>query len=850
MKGSFLLSLRLGIFVLFAVVVSCTAGFAQTGVFTYQGRITDGGSPPTAQYDLRFNLYDQVSGVNPPLNAAPIVVENVDVAGGVFTVQLNLSATPSAFTGGDRWLEIGVRLGTSTGAFTILAPRHQVTSTPYSIRSANAGTADTATNATNAVNATNSTNATNATNAINSAQLGGIAAANYLQTNGNGSGLTNLNASNITSGTLSNARLGVVGMANGGTGLSSSGGQGNYLRSNGTNWVSSAILAVEVPDLSATYIRNSPGLQSSSNFNISGTGMANLFSANDVNAVNGYNIGGFRALSTAGSNNVFAGRDAGPTNSGAFNSFVGRDAGLANTTGSQNTFVGAQAGKSSAVGEDNSFFGFRAGENTAGTGLGTGNRNAFFGFNAGQTNTTGSNNTLVGSTANVGADNLTFATALGSGAVVSTNSTVVLGRGADTVQVPGNLNISGTLSGSFSIPAGNVTGVFNTAQIPNLDASKITTGTFAAARIPDLSGTYVRNQTILQTSANFNISGDGTAGGTLTGNAVNTATNFRIAGFRVLSNAGSFNLFAGTNAGSVNTGSLNSFFGAEAGRFNTTGGNNAFFGTSAGQNNTSGGSNSFFGTNSGAVNNGSFNAFFGSSAGTANTSGISNSFIGAGAGNANTTGDDNTFLGGGSGDTNTTGENNTIIGHGADVGANNLTFATAIGSNAIVSTPNTVVLGRSADTVQIPGNLNVVGSLSKGSGSFKIDHPLDPANRYLYHSFVESPDMMNIYNGNIVTDANGEAIVTMPDYFDALNRDFRYQLTVIGQFAQAIVSEEIRGNQFRIRTDKPNVKVSWMVTGIRQDKFANDHRIPTTVEKTSIERGTCLYGPACGEKKP
>src|SRR5208282_2151874 len=89
------------------------------------------------------------------------------------------------------------------------------------------------------------------------------------------------------------------------------------------------------------------------------------------------------------------------------------------------------------------------------------------------------------------------------------------------------------------------------------------------------------------------------------------------------------------------------------------------------------------------------------------------------------------------------------------------------------------------------GNLTVTGQMTKGSGSFKIDHPLDPANRYLSHSFVESPDMMNIYNGNVTTDPRGLATVVLPDYFEALNGDFRYQLTAIGQFAQAIVAKEI-----------------------------------------------------------
>jgi hypothetical protein len=139
------------------------------------------------------------------------------------------------------------------------------------------------------------------------------------------------------------------------------------------------------------------------------------------------------------------------------------------------------------------------------------------------------------------------------------------------------------------------------------------------------------------------------------------------------------------------------------------------------------------------------------------------------------------------------------------------------------------------------GHVEVTGILSKGGGSFKIDHPLDPENKYLYHSFVESPDMKNIYDGNITTDANGEAVVTLPDWFEALNRDFRYQLTVIGTFAQAIVGEKIKGNQFRIKTSVPNTEVSWQVTGIRRDAFANKHRIPVEEKKTEKEQGYYLH---------
>jgi predicted lipoprotein with Yx(FWY)xxD motif len=139
------------------------------------------------------------------------------------------------------------------------------------------------------------------------------------------------------------------------------------------------------------------------------------------------------------------------------------------------------------------------------------------------------------------------------------------------------------------------------------------------------------------------------------------------------------------------------------------------------------------------------------------------------------------------------------------------------------------------------GNVVVNGNLSKGGGSFKIDHPLDPENKYLYHSFVESPDMMNIYNGNIVTDASGKATVKLPDYFEALNMEFRYQLTVIGSFSQAIVNKEVTNNQFEIATNQPNVKVSWQVTGVRHDAYANKNRIPNEVEKAAQDKGKYLH---------
>ena len=139
------------------------------------------------------------------------------------------------------------------------------------------------------------------------------------------------------------------------------------------------------------------------------------------------------------------------------------------------------------------------------------------------------------------------------------------------------------------------------------------------------------------------------------------------------------------------------------------------------------------------------------------------------------------------------------------------------------------------------GNVQINGTLSKSAGSFRIDHPLSPKTHYLSHSFVESPDMMNIYNGNVTTDDEGFAEVTLPDWFEALNRDFRYQLTVIGSFARAAVWEKIRDNHFVIRTSDPGVEVSWQVTGIRDDPYARANPIEVETPKPEDKVGNYQF---------
>jgi len=145
------------------------------------------------------------------------------------------------------------------------------------------------------------------------------------------------------------------------------------------------------------------------------------------------------------------------------------------------------------------------------------------------------------------------------------------------------------------------------------------------------------------------------------------------------------------------------------------------------------------------------------------------------------------------------------------------------------------------------GDTHVNGNLSKSSGTFLIDHPYDPANKYLAHSFVESPDMMNVYNGNVNLDNKGEAVVELPYYFETINMEFRYQLTCIGGFAQVYIAEDIHNNEFKIAGGESGLKVSWLVTGIRNDPYAKAHRIQVEKDKPVHEKGKYLHPELYGQ---
>jgi hypothetical protein len=160
----------------------------------------------------------------------------------------------------------------------------------------------------------------------------------------------------------------------------------------------------------------------------------------------------------------------------------------------------------------------------------------------------------------------------------------------------------------------------------------------------------------------------------------------------------------------------------------------------------------------------------------------------------------------------------------------------------------------------LDGKVKITGNLEKAGGSFKIDHPLDPANKYLCHSFVESPDMKNVYDGIVVLDRKGKAEIELPNWFGALNKDFRYQLTATGAPGPNLyIAEEIseatttrnysskssnknkNNSRFKIAGGTSGMKVSWQVTGIRKDPWANAHRIEVEEDKPDKERGYYLH---------
>lgn len=247
-------------------------------------------------------------------------------------------------------------------------------------------------------------------------------------------------------------------------------------------------------------------------------------------------------------------------------------------------------------------------------------------------------------------------------------------------------------------------------------------------------------------------------------------------------------------------------------------------------------------------------------AGTASSiSGVSITYAGGGGSGGSTsnvsTAGSGGSGGGGNGSQTTNGADGSAnTGGGGGGGARNPTgFAGGAGGSGIVIISYPTAGVAISNTATVTGNVTILGTLSKGSGTFAIDHPLDPKNKLLFHSFVESPDVKNIYYGIAKLDKNGEAEIRLPSYFLALNKDFRYLATPIGApMPNLFLSHKVRRGFFglfgapeiSISGGAPNEKVSWQVTGIRHDRYIIAHPIIPEVLKGPgqlVGKGEYLY---------
>lgn len=446
---------------------------------------------------------------------------------------------------------------------------------------------------------------------------------------------------------------------------------------------------------STNYIQNSAFIQNA-NFSITGNMSANIVSAAQ------FNYGGFRLIGIGpGSNTLFVGLNAGGPG-GVDNSYFGTNTGNANSLGAANSFFGSSAGRVNTTGSNNSFFGMRAGDiNT------TGSHNSYFGRHSGLLNLAGAFNSFFGSGA-------------GENSTTSNNSFFGYRAGATNSNASGN-SFFGYLAGEAN--TGDENAFFGSeAGKANWQGDRNSFFGYAAG---DLNTNGSSNSYFGFRAGSSNTLGEHNSFfGALAGRN-NTGSDNSFFGYEAgASNSGINNSFFGYFAGLTNTtGSQNAFFGKVAGRVNTTGLNNSFFGYAAGVSNTTGSTNSFFGTGSGASNTvGSNNTFLGYQAGYGNTDGLYNTYAGYEAGQMTTTGNANTFYGYQAGKANTVGDANTVIGWNANT-SGIVSHATAIGAEAVVSTSNTIVLGRNfanpsgslGDDVVVYGFLRATLSPTGGS---------------------------------------------------------------------------------------------------------------------------------------
>lgn len=682
--------------ILALILCAAAAVYGQTTAFTYQGRLTDASLPPTAQYDFIFRLFNsggtQLGG--------DLARDDVQVTNGIFTVSLDFGSA-NFLNGAATTIEIAVRPGASTGAYTTLTPRQALTSSPYAIKSSKAD---------------------------DTASLGGIASSQYVQT---------------SDSRLSDARTPTVGSQNYIQNTSTQQPGANF-NIDGSGTVSGSLSANTVNSALGYNIGGSRILSFFLNNLFTGVGAGFANTSGDANSFFGQNAG---LSNTTGGGNSFFGSNAGRSNATAFfNAFFGGGAGFSNT-GSNNSFFGTNAGTVNTTGTRNSFFGTNAGDTNT-----TGNDNTIIGFQADVASQNLNFATAIGSGATVStSDTITLGRSGGQDTVRVPGDLTVTGL------LNVNLNAGSITSGTIDpvrlgiVPiehGGTGSGSQNFVDLTTaqtIGGNKTFSGTLSGSTVNSSTQYNIAGARVLRANSCLDNTflgigaGEVNIGCALGGNHNSFfGANSGKANTGGVSSSADNNSFFGANSGDVNTtGFQNSFFGSDSGGSNTVGDNDSFFGFKAGEGNTTGVDNSFFGKEAGkssgdsdansffgsqagrdTTGTGIRNSFFGHVAGQINTSGFSNSFFGRSAGQGNLTGSRNVFVGDFAGDTNTDGDNNTVIGSTADVGSSNLDHATAIGAGSVVSTSNTVVIGRSTaqDTVRVPGQF-VIGTLAAATAT-------------------------------------------------------------------------------------------------------------------------------------
>ena len=555
-----------------------------------------------------------------------------------------------------------------------------------------------------------------------------------------------------------------------------------------------------------------------------------------------FGYGSMFATTTGYGNSAFGSASLTSNTTGYLNSAFGRETLLNNTTGYGNSAFGYEALYSNN-GNLNSAFGIQALVSNT-----TGVSNNAFGANALWSNTTGLGNTAIGNSALTAATTANGNIAVGDtalGATTTGNNNAALGFHA----LWKNTTASGNDAFGYYALSSNTTGQYNTG-VGDTALGSTTTGNYNTA--------LGRHAGLYNTTGSNNIYLGFNAGPDVSHAAL---TNTIAIGANALVSQNNTMILGGAGANAVNVGIGTSTPGqalSVVGTIESTTGGfkfpDATTQTTAGISQTAGDAR-YLQLTGGTMNTGSSGVTINASASatsaglTVNSSNTSQYGIYINESGYNGLRVDGTMSWANIYSVNTnsgsawgvSGIADSASGSGVTGSSNNGWGVVARTTNgmalrAIVNSGGTGVAG------DFTGNVAIHGTLSKTAGSFQIDHPLDPEHKYLNHSFVESPDMKNIYDGVVVLDANGAATITLPDWFGALNKDFRYQLTPIGAPGPNLhIAQEIANNMFAIAGGAAGLKVSWMVTGIRQDAYANAHRIPVEEDKPAAVQGKFLH---------